>query len=231
MKSFLLPLFFAGMLCGQSLSVSGYYLTDGTNYYIGPTNQIATLPSGSSFSWVNQGTASESSNGNALVLHAPASGGADLRIREQSIGSNTTLTAAMICDLAAGGTNSACTMGFRESATGKVEELHFTTNTSNSSSGAYVIRFSSPTQWNSNVFNTSGVLFPSLSGVTWIQLTIANGTIRFSYSTDGVNFPILYSEAQNAWFSSAPDQWFYGADSEGNTQDAYTTLLSWNPLP
>lgn len=224
MKTLFFCSLFAGSLAAQSLSVSGYYLTDGTNYYVGPANQIATLPVQSAFQWVNQGTATETSNGHALSLSAPASGGSDLRIRFQSIGSNTTLTVAEVCDILAGGTITSCGVGFRESSTGKIETWEIGSN-----GVTTVNRYTSATQWNADIFNQSTA--NTESGLEFFRLSIQNGTISFSSSLDGINFPLGYSESQTAFFSSGPDQWFYMANAPGSTQNAIALLLSWNVTP
>jgi len=220
--------FITGVVSGAGLTVSGYYLNDGTNNYVGPVNQIATLPSAGTYSWINQGTATETTAGNALVVHAPASSSANVRIREALISTNTTLTVALICDTLAGGTNATCVVGFRESATGKLVFQAFQSSGA-AASAAYVFFYTNPTTFTLALTNASnGAASAGLGGqIVWVKLTTSGGNITFSYSFDGVNFPVGYTEAANAHFTTGPDQWFYGADSEGATQDTYTVLLSW----
>src|SRR5271165_811192 len=62
----------------SGVSVSGFFLTDGTNYYIGPAMNQATLPVSASFSWLTtQGSATVGTVRSAIVLTSPASGGGD----------------------------------------------------------------------------------------------------------------------------------------------------------
>jgi hypothetical protein len=214
-----------GGAAAGGLSVSGYYLYDGTNYYTGPANQIATLPLSATYSWVNQSLATETASGNALVLHSGVpDASTNLNLRIVNIGSATTLTTAIICDSLSGGSApSVCGVGFYESSTGKIVTMEIGA-TSNTQWAIQVNRFFSTTGFASNQFN-SGV--PGLPSVVWTKLTISGGNISFSYSTDGVNFPIGYTEAANAFFTTAPNQWFYMVDAEGAPQDVYATLLSW----
>jgi hypothetical protein len=209
---------------GGSFSVSGYYLNDGTNNYIGPTNQIATLPMAGTYAWINQGSATETTAGNALILHSPPNAGAtSVNIRAAAISTNHTLTVALICNIVQGtaGTT-ACFAGFYEGSSGKLETLELVNGF------VQVNRFLSPTVFNANIFNASS---PGAPTVLWARLIITGGTISYSFSVDGVHFPVMYSEAQNAYFTTAPDNWFYATDSENTTSDAYATLLSWNATP
>lgn len=204
--------------------VDGYYIASAGNLFTGPTMLEATLPVGADFSWVNQGTASETAAGNALVLHAPASSTVAWRMRVQNIGADTQLIAAFVPDFLfqSSETNQAA-IGFYESATGKLEVV--TMIVSSAFSGIQVNRYASPTGgFAGNQFNTACVGLPN-----WIamRLKISGGNLNFSYSISGNNFPVGYTEAENAFFSVAPDQWFYAADAEGPQQDVFSTLLSW----
>lgn len=208
---------------GGSFSVNGFYLNDGTNNYISPTNQIATLPSAGSYSWVNQSSATETSVQNALVLHAPAaSTGFNMNMRISPISTNTTLTGALICSYAISNESSSCIVGFYEVASGRAIGFQI-------SQGFFQVnRFLSPTAFGSNVFNAS--LPGGTTQVIWFRLTIGVSTLAFSYSYDGVNFPFAYSETFS-FFSVAPDNWFYAVNVAGGTNDAYSTLLSWKAAP
>ncbi len=59
---------------------SGYYLTDGTAYYIAPYFTAATLPSTGNYSWANQGSATDTANGNAITEVVPAGAGDNWRM-------------------------------------------------------------------------------------------------------------------------------------------------------
>jgi hypothetical protein len=207
------------------LSVSGNYLYDGTHYYTGPLNQIATLPA-ASYSWINQGSATETASGNSLILHSPASGSGgnpDWNLRITPISATTTLTVAMMCDVTFTNAQAAmCGVGFYESATTKLEVV--TVYGGNGGSIMQVNQYGSPTTFSSNVYNGNCL---GIGNPLWLRLTISGGNLTLTYSFDGVNFPSGYTEAVNHFFTTAPDNWFYAGNSQG-TIDVYNTLLSWN---
>ena len=82
-KAAFLLLFSFPIFAFAQLSASGYYLTDGTNYYLPTLMFQATLPIASAFSWINQGPATETATRNALTLYAPhnSSTGVNIRMR------------------------------------------------------------------------------------------------------------------------------------------------------
>ena len=53
----------------SGLTPSGYYLTDGTNFFLPPFMSLVTKPVQGNFSWVNQGTATDTVTNGGLVLH------------------------------------------------------------------------------------------------------------------------------------------------------------------
>jgi len=218
-----------------SLSVSGFFLTDGTHYYIGPTFQQATLPSAGDFSWVNQGGATEVASGNALVLTAPSGSGDNLRLRVQNIGSNTILTVNLSCTTQVENFES-CGVAFYESATGKI--IEFLSDNSNTTAncvppgsasacvgtGLTVNRFTNSTTYSASVFRQNFAAWKT----QWVQLEISGGNLFFRTSQDGVNFVQQYKEASNAFFTTAPNQWGYVANSNNSvsSQPAIATLFS-----
>lgn len=210
---------------GGSFSVNGFYLNDGTNNYIGPTNQIATLPSAGIYSWINQGSATETAVQNALVVHAPATNsGISLNMRIAPISTNTSVTTSFICSYAMNDNEATgCVIGFYEAASGKAEGFQIVLGF------VQVNRWNTPTSFGGNQLNANKA--GTTTQVLWVRMTISGGVISFFYSLDGVNFAFAYSEASNAFFNTAPDNWFYGVDVQGATNDAFNTLLSWKAVP
>lgn len=204
---------------------NGFFLAASGKFYIGPTFQQATLPVAGNFAWVNQGGATETSSGNALVLAAPAGSGFNLRIRETAIGGNSTLTVNLSCTSQVQEFG-ICGIGFRESATGKLVTLHYVSVNGVGSNELEVDHWSDPST-PSSVFDAAFVPWVT----QWAQLQITGGNINFLTSADGVNFVQHYTEAQNAFFTTAPDQWFYfaNATTSGLTQPVTATLFSYNP--
>lgn len=218
-----------------ALTPNGYYLNSGSNYYIGPTFQLATLPVAGNYAWVNQGGASETASGNALVLTGPSTGGGDsLRVREVAMGATVTLTANMSC-AAQSENHTACLVGFREYGTGKMVALQndFFSSTAacvpggGSCSGAVldVDEWASATSHASTVYSEHWAPWTT----QWVQLQLTGGNLLFRTSQDGVNFVTQYSQAQAAYFTTGPDQWFYAVNANNNlsTQPTTATLFSW----
>lgn len=220
---------------GGGAAPNGFYLSSSGSFYIGPTFQLATLPVAGNFAWVNQGGATETASGNALVLVAPAGAGDSLRVRQQSISTNTTLTVSMSCT-AQIEDHGACGIGFRESGTGKLLTL---ANNLASTTGNCTPSSSTPgclgatlqvARWNSATsFNNTQYLENYGPWITqWAQINISGGNLSLRISNDGVNFVQLYTEASNAFFTTAPDQWFYFANANNTTltQSVTATLFS-----
>lgn len=209
------------------LSISGWYITDGSNYYSGPHMAPMTLPVAGSFAWVNQGAATETANGNALTLFAPQTSGDQLRVRTQSIGANTTLTAQFSCTDRLTDNNS-CFIGLRESSTGKIETFGVEMGTT-AALKTSVNRWSSATTFVSTAVTEGG----SAIDPTWVSYRIvytsgSPGTVSFQKSFDDSSWIVVFSEAANVAFTTAPNQFLYGANANNATsgRDQYITLYS-----
>jgi hypothetical protein len=207
---------------GGGLNASGFYLSDGTNYYVPATMGAATLPVAGNFSWVNQGGATETTVGGALVLHGPANSGTQVRMRVSPISTNTKATAATICTYAQANYAN-CSLVFYESSSGKIESLGINPIAANG--GIQINRWNSVTSYAATQFNAPA---GSNNGNTaWWQLNISGGNVSYAWSNDGVNFVTLYTEPQNQFFTTAPDKWGYMINEENPSYDIYYTLLSW----
>jgi hypothetical protein len=207
-------------LAQTPVQISGYYLSDGTHYYTPATMTLCTRPDLSTFTWINQGGATVSMSGNALLLHAPANSGVSIRALAQSIGTNTTLTVAYLAnqveaDYVTTG------IAFYESATGRVETLDIGPMHGGVGLGANAY-FSTTSFWNF-LWGTDAA-FPS---VMFFRITISNGTLSFYHSMDGRNWSQVYAHAQNAFFQTKPDKWFFFVCQENINYDATGVLLSW----
>jgi hypothetical protein len=215
------------------LSISGYYITDGTNYYVGAPINLATLPVFGSFSWLTtQGTGTAAAQGGGITLTAPPTSGDAVRCFGQAISSASTLTVAytfqaQVQNFVSGG------ISFYESASGKLETFWITdfANQDGSTPSAMtpvVARWNSATSFGSNVLTYAETgLFNG--DFRWYRIQKTGGNLNFFYSTDGQNFIQLYTEAQNAFFTTAPDNWCIAANGNngGGTTTARVTLYSW----
>jgi hypothetical protein len=224
-----------GSTCTVSIGVtpSGFFLNSGSNYYIGPTFQLATLPVAGNFAWIDQGGATETASGNALVLVAPSATGDNLR--QQAISATTSLTVNMSCTGQVENYSS-CGVGFRESATGKlvvlVNNIASSTQTcqpsgSNACQGAelQVSQFTNATTFSSANFVANWGPWTT----QWLQLQISGSNLLFRTSQDGVNFVTQFTTTKTTFFTTAPDNWVYFSNSNNNvsTSPVTATLFSW----
>ncbi len=208
--------------------VDGHYLTDGTNYYSGPHHLLCTLPSAGSFSWLTtQGGATETADGNALVLFAPASASSALRCRGMSIGGNTTLT-AHFSYTATFDNNTEAGIGFRESGSSKLMAFNL------SLASALSNRLAVSNWTNATTFSTAPYSSGTGADISahWVSLRLvytsgSPGTVKFYISFDDITWQLLYTANANSFFTTAPDQWFYYANSNTTASDATITLWSW----
>lgn len=219
------PCYTAGSAGGGSLSAAGFYLYDGTYYYIPNTMTVATLPSAGNYAWVNQGGASETASGNGLILYAPGAAGTSWRLRTEAIASYTTLVAAFSCTYAAVNYGN-CGVGFYRSANGKMMSFDVSVSTHSSSNLGIdwqVERWTNTTTYSSTAADQS----LNEGRVVWVKLVLSSSTLYFYWSQDGVNWVQIETEASSSFLGGNPDYFFYGASS-GNGIPVYNTLLSWN---
>jgi len=206
---------------GGGLTRSGYYLTDGTNFFIGPYLVPVTKPVAANFSWVNQGTASEATNNGALTLTFPGKAGPSLALRITPIGATTSATILFACTTAQVNFND-CGVGFYESGTGKIQTMGVVWN------GGFFLQNNC---WNSttSLKSTQQNVSPVDTGNTslWMKLTLSSGNVTFSRSNDGVNFAAVLVNPVGDCFTTAPDNYLYFADANNSASPTiYNTLLS-----
>lgn len=186
-------------------------------------------PNISNFNWVNQSSATGANFvPGPLVMHSPPSGSANQNLLVQPIGTNTTVEAELTCNLVAGGTNANCLVGFYDSVTGRVLAFYISANTTDSTSGLFIFRWNSVTSFNSEV-GPVGSGFTIIHPIT-VKLKDDGVTLTISYIFNvdfagGNEFPIVYSEPVGSFLT--PDNWGFGVDAEGSTQDVYAVISNW----
>lgn len=214
---------------GSGLSVSGFYLTNGTNYYIGSNHQQATLPVFANFSWLTpQGMTTAASVQGGLVVTAPSAAGDNNFCFGDAMGTHTALTVAFTfqnppVNYASAG------LSFFESATGKLASL-----------GIYNISAAGGTPGVQQMFIGHWASSTALSIVTatspefpatlrWLKIQVSSGNLIYSYSDDGVNFAPVYSEPVTSAFTTGPDHWCLYADpnNSGGAYSMFETLYSY----
>ncbi|HEY3812862.1 MAG TPA: hypothetical protein VGL66_06520 [Caulobacteraceae bacterium] len=207
----------------SGLTISNFQWTDGSHYYTYPGGALNAVPSASAFSWVNQGSATETASAGQLLLAdtSPSVSAVAWRLRVKTFSGKTTLVMAIYPLLQGGGAgslssgatgNNPCAgMILYESGTGKL--LFFGAdydNTSNQGVGAW--SFTSTTAFNAV---RARVNTPQGTGIVWLKAVLSGGSTTLSYSLDGgVTYTQLYTAAATTNFTVAPNEWGYGVQSQ-----------------
>lgn len=206
-----------------NLSDSGtFYANNGTSNF-GPIFPV-TPPNTVSFSWRNQGTASETAVGNALYLLAVSdgTGNNNVRGREITLPSTPVSITSMLLTQGVQAQFPACGMYFADNGTGRL--TLFAPTVVSGVLNWRVDHFTNATTISANVFS-QGVL-PSDSSVT-IKLQ-DNGTnhVFFISSNGGQTFLQVFSESRTVWLAT-PDRVGYFCNAANATFNVGTTLISW----
>jgi hypothetical protein len=168
---------------------------------------------------VNQSTASETTDGTAgaLVLSDVShSNSVNISMRAQSIGANTTMTAAFICNGAfTSGTpvTSQCGIFFRESATGKIILLSYGVNGGNNAD--FEVQYlTSSTVFSADLVDNTQFMYMYGQSTPRFARAVYDGTnIKFflcgMFPVNTTNCQTAFTELKAAHFTTAPDQWGY----------------------
>jgi len=237
------------MPAGSGASVSGYYLTDGTNYWIPALHLFpATLPNAASFSWLNQGAATETTLApGALVMDLP---GViyGLRLRTQPAAGISTVTAVLMVQSSLPGDCCSDDNGF--GGVGLYESAH--SGVFDAIGVPYDGGQISVEKWGSYTSHAFGFVFGGTVTAGQpvalrIQMDSVNHILLWQFSRDGVHFENglceAYAPAACAAYPYAsvanwdfnvvgvpywPDTLFYMGNSNNSGKHAIIELLSWD---
>lgn len=184
------------------------------------TNASGTILTTSDFTWVNQGgaAASDLTNGD-LLLTAPPNAGTSLRTRTIVAGdAPKTLTVGFSAHLHGQGSCN-CGIGFRENATGEMIIIAALYN------GMIIRKMDSATVVNTNVRPTQGHL---INAPMWFRAVDDNVDIKLLFSSTGVDFIEVFSEARLT-FLSAVDEFVFFVDTGSSTagNNAHMLIHHW----
>ena len=175
------------------------------------------------WSWVNQGTASVSSDSNGrITLRGPTIASVNLRIRDRPAPSTPyIITAAFYVytpDL-----DASVGLIFRDSVGGRLlTNAHDTYGTFGGSVNSS--RWNSPTSHNSA--QGTGTSAP-MSLLNWFQIEDDGTTLFIRSSPDGVNWITIHSELQTAFLANAPNRVGFFANVLNILEDNVLTLVHW----
>jgi hypothetical protein len=182
-------------------------------------------PTLQSFSWVNQGSTTETAlSDGGLYLETPNASGNHLRLRVKSAPSTPwTLTARLIpnVNLNLSGSPS-YGLAFRESSSGKLHVIRMQLNASDHNPALIVDAWT-----DADTFSGSDLTYAAYLLAAGGYFRIADdGTNRlFSYSLDGVNFQQIFSVARTTFLTA--NQIGYFVNDNGAGFPMGVTLLSW----
>jgi hypothetical protein len=203
-------------------TLNGFYATTDSSNFFGPIYAL-TRPSAVSFSWRNQGAATETATGNgALFLVAPANGTDNIRGREITAPATPWTITTLMLPLLNGTNFVQCGMYAADNGTGRIITYLFPNNVANV---LQVNQYTNATTFSSTALTltNSGNRGPFL----WMAIT-DDGTNRlYKWSADGLNFVTVLSETRTTWLAT-PDRVGYFCDSDNGTWAAQTTLISWS---
>jgi hypothetical protein len=208
----------AGAACSSaSPSVASPSFTpNGTNYMYLPT---VTLPSATTFSWVNQGSASLTTTNGFPTIFAPANGVPHVKIRTVSLPATPYTVIARLDGTIITGNYPRIGIGLRESGTGKLKTISMV-----SANSVAVELWASPT-----TYTTSTTSFAiTRAGSLYFKVYNDGTNIVWSVSTDGVGYIDASTAVKANGFTTAADEAFWFVDSNNATYGASVTLISWS---
>ncbi len=220
-----------GSACSGSsgATISLPYISYSGTLYCGVPLQACTAPVAADFAWSNQPTSStETANGSALIVHTVPIGSIAWAVRSQDISPNTTLDTlfAVTMNLA---NFSRCGVGFLESGTSKMVTFTFEAT-------GTIYEIMGTEAWSSFTGFTGGLTQVNAWGMSpnniRVRLKYDGTNIYFYTSNDGVSWLEFYRASKTTSFTTAPNKWFYGCDSQnsattGLAGDDYIELLHW----
>jgi hypothetical protein len=185
----------------------------------------------SSFSWVNQGSATVSDENGTIVMVAPPASGENVRAQviDAPTPSYSIIAALQACMLGEGSGNFG--ICFRQSTSNKLYGLALSFGSTDPFNLA-VYRFTSPTVFDSSLFARRKMLLRG--DYIWFKLTDNGTNLIFYYSFDGMNWLQVASEGRGAFMTlnagvTGPDQIGWYINNQGSTNyKAIARLCHWS---
>jgi len=178
-----------------------------------------TTPPSTGWSWVNQVSSTVTTNSDgSITMGTTVNAGVDSLQMRLRAAPATPWTVTALCAITAALTGfPGFGLVLYESATTKCEGFLVPRGTSPGT--VMITRFNSPTSFNANQ-GTGAVGNP-----VWLQISNDGTNLIFRASTDGRVFVKIWSEAQAAFFTTAPDNVGFGLDADNLVSG---TVLSWS---
>lgn len=185
----------------------------------GGTERALVDPTGLSRSWVNQGSATETVNGAAISLHAPANAADSFRIREWAVASKPySKIFHILPSLISSVTYPSVGVGWRESGSGKLATV---VRQGDGALSWYLSKYTNETTWSAHYLTLA-----STAPMNWIRLSdAAAGNRTVEVSADGWNWILIHSVATDDFLT--PDKFILTVNPRHATYAAGVTLDSY----
>jgi hypothetical protein len=185
-------------------------------------------PPSTGWSWVNQGTASTSRVGNAELITAPSAGAVNAcRLRTRAVPTAPYVLSGLISPTAKKAGAVAWGLFVRESSSGKFMAVRMAYNANGL---LQVVKFTNPSTVSSAPVNEAVGTWPE--GTLWYRIEDDGTNLKFSVSTDGRGWRLLYTEARTTFLTGGADEAGFLVDPDNG--DVVASLLAWStqsPLP
>lgn len=198
---------------------------DGSSWDHFLNGHLATPPVDGDFAWVNQGGATVTTTNGGIFLLAPTTAGNSIRIRKTAAPSKPWTRTMAFIPLLHHDSTPYVGLAVRESSSGKLITLtigeavggHFTVS---------LINWTNETTFSAYTFQQQENL--QLGPHAWFRVANdGSNNLVWSISTDSVNFLQVASVSDTAFFSVAPDEVGFIANSASTSATAGITVLSW----
>ena len=210
-----------------SFSVKAPFLYDGTNCYIGPYYQTASIFSTSGFSLANGSPALSSIGSSPCTGERMTTENANLTdYYLTSVGSHTTVTSAMACTIATySSSDPGCGLALYESSSGKGMRFMIVSATSGNQN-LIVIQSTTSFSYSGNVDTLPNLA--SGGAPLWLKIVLGS-TIDFYLSGNGgASWQLVYGAAESSYFTSAPNEWGFAVDATSGALSSAMDILSWS---
>ena len=170
----------------------------------------------SGFTWVNQGGATATDRGNSVVMNVPNVSGANVRLLKLAAPStpyHVILGFQCFGEMGTVTTFPRHGLWFRESASGKLMNIMFRwLNTAQGTPDIEVEKFNSPTSFNASA--TARVYYHHWPMI-WFRIGDDGVDLTFDVGPNGIDWDEVFTEARGTFFTTAPDEVGFGANSAG----------------
>lgn len=176
------------------------------------------------FSWVNQGSATDTVTGGVARLVCPGQS-QNIRARMKSFPSSDFTVTALVLPIMRTIADAEAGIIFREAGTDKWQAIRLAHDNI-----IYVSNWTAANAFAANQFTGAAAASSfawSFAWALWLRVRYDGTNVVYSYSFDGVHWVQALSEAKTARFTTAPDQVGYFVNDRTGGVQQEMSVLSW----